>query len=213
MLALLASLLLAASQFALNGPIPNLDVVKREIVQYYTSGQHDADVARVDARMQTDVDARVRAGARKPAAVFDIDDTALSTFTYERAHDFGFDNVSWTSWERADRFPAIVPTLRLAQHLAHEHIAIFFVTGRRAPERGVTLHELALAGYPKPAGLYLRPVNDHASSVIPFKSSSRAHIVALGYDIVASVGDQWSDLRGGYADSVYKLPNPMYYLP
>jgi predicted secreted acid phosphatase len=211
-LTLLASLLLA-SQVALNGPIPNLDNVKREIVQYYTSGRHDTDVAKVDGQLQADVDARLRAGARKPAVVFDIDDTALSSFAYERAHDFAFALASWTSWEQGDRFPAIVPTLRLAQHLAREHVAIFFVTGRRVPERAVTLRELTLAGYPAPTALYLRPVNDHAASVIPFKSAARARIVALGYDIVASVGDQWSDLRGGYADSVYKLPNPMYYLP
>ena len=28
-----------------------------------------------------------------------------------------------------------------------------------------------------------------------------------------NVGDQWSDLQGGYADRVLKLPNPTYYLP
>ena len=28
-----------------------------------------------------------------------------------------------------------------------------------------------------------------------------------------NVGDQWSDLQGGYADHVLKLPNPTYYLP
>jgi len=211
--ALLASVLLATSQYALNGPVPNLDNVKHAIVQYYTSGRHDADVANVDARLQANVDERLRAGVRKPAVVFDIDDTALSTFPYERARDFSYDAASWTQWERADRFPAILPTLRLAQHLARERVAIFFVTGRRTPERAATLHELALAGYPAPAGLYLRPRDDHASSVIPFKSETRARIAARGYDILASVGDQWSDLRGGHADSVYKLPNPMYYLP
>lgn len=26
-------------------------------------------------------------------------------------------------------------------------------------------------------------------------------------------GDQWSDLKGGYADRHIKLPNPTYYLP
>ena len=28
-----------------------------------------------------------------------------------------------------------------------------------------------------------------------------------------NVGDQWSDLQGGYADRILKLPNPTYYLP
>jgi predicted secreted acid phosphatase len=30
---------------------------------------------------------------------------------------------------------------------------------------------------------------------------------------VLNVGDQWSDLQGGYADAKLKLPNPTYYLP
>ena len=31
--------------------------------------------------------------------------------------------------------------------------------------------------------------------------------------IIASVGDQWSDLDGGYAERVFKLPNPFYFIP
>ncbi|MDQ0403073.1 hypothetical protein J2S50_001622 [Streptomyces sp. DSM 40167] len=30
--------------------------------------------------------------------------------------------------------------------------------------------------------------------------------------IVANVGDQYSDLRGGHADRTYKLPNPTYFV-
>jgi len=37
--------------------------------------------------------------------------------------------------------------------------------------------------------------------------------VAQGYDILLTIGDQYSDLKGGYADKGFKLPNPMYYLP
>jgi hypothetical protein len=49
--------------------------------------------------------------------------------------------------------------------------------------------------------------------VIPFKSGARASIARQGYDVIADVGDQWSDICGGYADHIYKLPNPTYYLP
>src|SRR6185312_25067 len=43
---------------------------------------------------------------------------------------------------------------------------------------------------------------------------TRKHIEQdLGYDIALNVGDQWSDLQGGYADHYLKLPNPTYYLP
>jgi predicted secreted acid phosphatase len=203
---------LFAPSYAINGGIPNLHDVEVAIVSYYQSGRHDADVAKVVRALQSTVDSE-RRSVTKPAVVFDIDDTALSTFPYELAHDFSFDKASWSVWEQADRFPAIVPVLRLAAHLHGEGVAVFFVTGRRAPERGITLHELAVAGYPTPTALYLRPRSDNARSVISFKSSARAAIEARGYHILASIGDQWSDLLGGHARSLYKLPNPMYYLP
>ena len=34
---------------------------------------------------------------------------------------------------------------------------------------------------------------------------------AIAY-VVASIGDQYSDLDGGYADRTYKLPNPTYFV-
>jgi hypothetical protein len=48
---------------------------------------------------------------------------------------------------------------------------------------------------------------------IAYKSGTRAFIESQGYDIVASFGDQYSDLLGGYADRTFKMPNPNYYLP
>ena len=50
-------------------------------------------------------------------------------------------------------------------------------------------------------------------STIHYKSATRAHIESLGYDIVANFGDQFSDLKGGFADRTFKLPNPNYFLP
>jgi len=48
---------------------------------------------------------------------------------------------------------------------------------------------------------------------IQYKSGVRAHIESLGYEIVANFGDQFSDLKGGFADKTFKMPNPNYYLP
>ncbi len=209
--AILAAVL--STVYAHGGSIPNLDTVKAEIIAYYQSGDYERDVSNVDAHLQSNVDARLKQGVHKPAVVFDIDDTMLSSYAYERAYSFAYTERTWSQWERADRFPPIEPTLQLARHLASEHVAIFYVTGRREPERAITQHELLVAGYPAPVALYLRPASDTATSVIPYKSRTRAAIEHQGYDIVASIGDQWSDLRGGYADQLYKLPNPMYYLP
>ena len=48
---------------------------------------------------------------------------------------------------------------------------------------------------------------------IQYKSGTRAYIESQGYDIVADLGDQFSDLQGGFADKTFKMPNPNYYLP
>jgi predicted secreted acid phosphatase len=48
---------------------------------------------------------------------------------------------------------------------------------------------------------------------IQYKSGTRAYIESQGYNIVADIGDQFSDLLGGFADKTFKMPNPNYYLP
>ena len=58
------------------------------------------------------------------------------------------------------------------------------------------------------------PARRPKCTTVEYKAGTRKHIEKdLGYDIVLNVGDQWSDLQGGYADTVLKLPNPTYYLP
>jgi hypothetical protein len=46
-----------------------------------------------------------------------------------------------------------------------------------------------------------------------YKTGVRAHIEALGFEIVGNFGDQFSDLTGGFADKTFKMPNPNYFLP
>jgi hypothetical protein len=50
-------------------------------------------------------------------------------------------------------------------------------------------------------------------SAVDFKAPERRKIKERGYTIVLSLGDQESDLKGGYAERTFKLPNPVYYLP
>ncbi len=193
--------------------IPNLDSVKAEIRAYYASGNWEREASGVTTSAQAFVDAQLRGHPVKPAIVLDIDDTALSDYGYEVSHDFGYDSRSYDADIDAEAFPAIAPTLALARHVKSEGVAVFFITGRRTPERAVTLANLLKVGYPKPDGLFMRPTSDHSSSIIPFKSRMRAYIQSEGYTVLLSMGDQWSDLRGGHAERDFKLPNPMYLIP
>ena len=50
-------------------------------------------------------------------------------------------------------------------------------------------------------------------STVEYKAGTRKHIQDLGETILLNIGDQFSDLQGGYSVRVAKLPNPTYYLP
>ena len=90
-------------------------------------------------------------------------------------------------------------------------MAAFFVTGRYKNEETVTVTNLKAAGYDGWAGLVLRTPNDNMT-VAGFKSGERAKIAAH-YTIIVNVGDQRSNLDGGFAERAFKLPNPFYYIP
>ena len=53
----------------------------------------------------------------------------------------------------------------------------------------------------------------HFNGAADFKAPTRAAIERQGYTILASVGDQRSDLDGGHAERGYLLPNPFYFVP
>jgi hypothetical protein len=48
---------------------------------------------------------------------------------------------------------------------------------------------------------------------VQYRSGTRAYIRSKGYRIVANFGDQFSDLKGGFAARACKMPNPNYFLP
>jgi hypothetical protein len=60
----------------------------------------------------------------------------------------------------------------------------------------------------------MRPISAPGASVSEYKTRSRKHVQDdLHYHIIANVGDQQSDLIGGYADQPFKVPNPFYFIP
>jgi acid phosphatase len=59
----------------------------------------------------------------------------------------------------------------------------------------------------------MEPVGAHFASAADFKAPQRGDIEEQGYTIIANVGDQPSDLEGGFAERIYLLPNPFYRIP
>jgi len=203
----------------------NIGELKLQVRFYACSGAYDSDIAKVLADTRAYVKSRAAEVAR-PAIVLDIDETALSNFPVILANDFGYipngkcDDLpkgpcGVNTWELSGRAEAIAPTLALFRAARAHNVAVFFITGRHASDlrREKTAENLKKAGYEGWSGLVLRPGDAGHMSTSQYKSGERAKIAAQGYTIIANVGDQQSDLAGGYAERAYKLPNPFYFIP
>lgn len=200
-------------------------------------GKEAARVAASGARYLT----RVHHTRGTRAILMDVDDTTLNTWNYEIAVNFAYTPASNAEFVLGQKFPAVFGMVEMATAAERAGYAIFFLTGRGAAQEAATLGNLTAdgigvdAGYPKPTtlsngedGLFTKPaVADYpdylkaacagdpngSCTTAHYKTATRKHIESLGYDIVANFGDQFSDLRGGYADKTFKLPNPTYFLP
>jgi predicted secreted acid phosphatase len=199
----------------------NLGKLKLELKDYH-SRDYDSQVA---AKLQEAGDwIRKRAPeVKKPALVLDIDETSLSNWEELVANDFAFVAAGpcaapaqmpcgSTSFDQLTRATAILPTLKVYQEAKALGVAIFFITGRFDDPLDKSSTELNLwkVGYEGWSGLYLRP--DHAGTVAAYKTGIRKKI-AKDYTIIANIGDQDSDLDGGFAERTFKVPNPFYFIP
>jgi hypothetical protein len=157
----------------------------------------------------------------KPALVFDIDDTTLTTYDYEIYSNFVYNPTTNGAFVDNAVFPATPGMVSLISWARNHGYTVFFLTGRPEIQRPGTLTNLDNAGYhPVSWKVFLKDQTlPWLSSCTPncsseqYKTLTRKHLEHVGYDIIANLGDQYSDLRGGFADRTVKVPNPMYFLP
>lgn len=147
-----------------------------------------ADVTAVTDKAKAYLNSRLPGSGIKAAIVFDIDNTALES-TY---HPYPF-------------APATPPVLALAKQAEAAGATVFFVSNRPDIIGAWTQGNLASVGYHW-GGIYLRPTfsSDPAETL---KTKARIAIEALGYTIVANVGNSDTDLVGGHAERTFKLPD------
>lgn len=187
----------------------NLSDLKERIAQYTGSGAYQEDVADVALRANRYVQrriARAKVGERL-AIVFDIDETAITNLPYMSAQDFGYVPKSWSAWIDQAQGPAIVPVQIVYDTAVRANIRVFFITGRVEANRAATERNLRSVGYDTYHRIYFRPA-DAATGA--FKTEVRRQLVEEGFTIIANIGDQDSDIDGGYAERTFKLPNPFY---
>ena len=217
--------------------IPNIDSDKATIRAYYgatsagiankVSSPYISEMHSIESSTLTSLPA-VDPALHK-AIVFDADDTTLWTYDMEdNLMHFNFDPALQATWVFGKLFPATPGMVDFVAAVEAKGYAIFGITGRRAVQEDATVENLQDVGYTAfdNENFYTKWNEPQATNkpsyvacvatctTVEYKANTRKHIEQdLGYDIVLNIGDQWSDLQGGYADQALKLPNPTYYLP
>ena len=200
---------------------PDLYLAQRQVEVYIDSGGYEQDFARVVGQARAYLEQRAPS-ATKPAIVLDIDETSLSNWPAYRANGWGrvvngpcdLDKgpCGLRAWQGMGRSKALAPTLALARRAHELGVAVFFISGRPPNLREATERNLREQGYTW-TGVVLLPEGAKFPSAVEFKAPERRRLAEQGYTILLSMGDQASDLAGGYAERTFKLPNPVYYLP
>lgn len=194
--------------FAQNPLIVNLSDAKSAVKNYYESGRFSVEMDSIIAEaMRTVAQIPVQ---KNSAFVFDIDETALSNLEYEIQHDFGYVPEKWNRWILEASAPAIPQVKKFYDFLLSKGYRIIFITGRSCDYREPTYRNLVSAGYTTFDTLICRSTSEQGMSAKEYKTAKRKVLTEKGYSIVGSIGDQWSDLEGGYVLLKIKIPNYIY---
>lgn len=201
----------------------NLGDLKRDATAYYDSGAYLTNLRQAAQPAVAWIDEQAPRVAR-PAIVLDIDETSLSNWEVIKANDFGrvyngpcdelpHGPCGLQAFGRLAQSTVIPPTMEVFDTAKQRGVAVFFITGRPESWRAATEQNLRGVGYTGYERLIMEPIGSHYVSAADFKAPQRAQIEAQGYTIIANIGDQPSDLAGGFAQQTYLLPNPFYRIP
>jgi predicted secreted acid phosphatase len=217
--------------------ITNMTDEVREIKAYYgdtvdANGEHwpspgssyAMQVQGIEAQAEKYLADKARhAHGAQQAIVLDVDDTSLSTYNYELETTFVYSPASNAAYIATKTMPAVFGMNNLAVWAQSQGYTVFYLTGRPESQRTYTEANLGAVGFPAAtdANLFMKNAANPPAylpcgascTTDQYKAYTRAHIEALGYDIVGNFGDQYSDLSGGHEDKAFKIPNPMYFIP
>jgi predicted secreted acid phosphatase len=188
-----------------------------EIRAYYSSGDWNRAVTKQADKAKAYIAKRTKGkqAAKKPALVLDIDETSLNNYPcLDRKDGLPYQPAIYAGCVVEFKAPAIKPVLSVFKLAKKRHVHVVFITGRPEAIRDGTLDNLKAAGFKGKYDLVLQPPSRGGdASMVPYKSGARRQVEKRGYTILANLGDQRSDLKGGYSERTYKLPNVIYRTP
>lgn len=186
----------------------NLSIAREEVQQYYESGKFDQELDAVIAEAKEKF-SRVEF-KKNSVVIFDVDETALNNYELAKQMGFGYVYELNKKWNADMKAPAIKEVKELYDFLLSKGAKIIFLTGRNFPEYKVTYENLNRDGYTTFDTLITQMDDERNLSATEFKSKKRVELTEKGYNIVGTVGDQWSDLEGPDHGIQVKIPNYLY---
>ncbi len=186
----------------------NLDVAKNNVKNYYENGEYDSEMKEIINNAIEELNEYT--WDSNSLVVFDVDETALSNYEHTKELGFGFNWELWQQWLQQADAEAIPQTKRLYDWLIDKNINVVFLTGRQADVYEATLKNLREEGYVKFVSLITRSAKTGKMSATVYKNYERRLLTEKGYNIIATIGDQWSDLEGENTGLKVKLPNYLY---
>lgn len=192
----------------------NLTVAKQQVKAYVASGAYERDLTAVAKRAQAWLEQRAaqRKGGEKLAIVFDLDETLLKNYPHIVENDFGYVPEIWNEWVAKADAPAIGPVREVYRTARKLGVSVIYITGRAENQYAATERNVKAIDCGDFAELICKPDALKRASAATFKAGARERLTKAGWTIVASIGDQQSDLDGGFAEQTFKLPNPFYFI-
>jgi acid phosphatase len=186
----------------------NLSIAREEVKQYYKSGKYDVELNAVieDAEKKFD-EVEIK---NNSVVIFDVDETVLDNYGLAELMGFGYVYEMNKKWNAELKAPAIPKVKELYDFLLSKGAKIIFLTGRNFPEYDVTYENLQRNGYTVFDTLITQIGDERKMKAKDFKSSKRVWLTEQGYEIIGTVGDQWSDLEGQHHGIQVKIPNYLY---
>ena len=191
------------------------------ITEYYTSGDALKDQSDVSAAalkwVRKYVDSKCGGNGKscKAMVVFDIDETLVNNYELNATNDpqFLYDSATWDAAVENCTSPLNKPVADFYKSLRALGVVPAIVTGRSQSQRDETVTCLRKLGIDDWYELVTRTDRTENLSASQYKAQQRAVWEKRGFTIVASIGDQVSDMAMGHLLRGFLLPNAMYFIP
>ena len=188
--------------------LQNLEYYKEDVAKYYESGRYGLEAREIieDALEQI----KNAPSVKNPTVVFDVDETTLSNYKYIKKISFGYIHSDWEKWMLKEQGEAILQTKYLYDYLVEHSYKVVFLTARSEEQYNATYKNLVDEGYTQIDTLICKPLKYPKVTSAVFKERERKKLTESGFNIVACVGDQETDISGDNTGIKVKLPNLMY---